>query len=105
VNMCGPAVTYDTSYNPNGSLVQVCGTGTPRWSREEWQVTVRLKNTGSGVATNVHATLAVNGSSAVGAVITSGNPGSYGTLAEGPQHGHLPVPGGCGGGVREQCDV
>ena len=79
---CGPTVAYDSSYNPLTTLTQVCGNGDAVVEPgEEWQVTVRLKNTGGEAATGTQAALAVNAGSGVAAVITLGNPGAYGTIA------------------------
>jgi len=80
---CGPNVAYDGSLNPLGTLVEVCGDhDSVVEPGEQWQVTVRLKNTGSQSATAVQADLAVNSGSAAAASIT-GNPGSFGTIAVG----------------------
>ncbi len=80
---CSPYLSYDASFNPSTTLVQVCGDGDNVVEPgEEWQVTVRLKNTGNQDATNVAANLSVNAGSAVAATVL-GNPGAFGTVANG----------------------
>lgn len=81
--VCGPSVKFDTSFNPNSTLLQICGDGDGVVEPgEKWQVTVRLKNNGSVAATSTIADLAVNGSSVINATIL-GNPGSYGVIPPG----------------------
>ena len=83
ITPCVVNVQYDTSLAPSTTLVQVCGDGDGvAEPGEEWQVTVRLKNTGNQDATNTRANVTVNAGSAVAATII-GNPGSLGTIANG----------------------
>jgi len=78
---CPPDLAYDSSYTP--VLTQVCGNGNAVVEPgEQWDVTVRLKNVGSGGATNVTATLSVAADTQVAATI-QGSPASFGAIAAG----------------------
>ena len=83
ISPCVADLHYDSSFNPATTLTQVCGDGDGVVEPgEEWQVTMRLKNTGNQTATNAAANLTVNAGSAVAATVT-GNPGAFGTVANG----------------------
>ncbi len=80
---CVVDLHYDNSLAPSTTLVQVCGDGDGVVEPgEEWQVTIRLKNTGNQDATNTAANLTVNAGSAVAASVL-GNPGAFGTVVNG----------------------
>jgi hypothetical protein len=78
---CGlPYVGYDTTFDPQGTLIQVCGDGDLiAEPGEEWQATVQLRNFGCVAANNVKADLTVNVGSAVDAAVCN-NSGTYGNI-------------------------
>jgi len=83
VSICAAHVQYDPAFDTVGSLVPVCGDGDAVVEPgEQWQVSVRLKNSGNSPAADVFASLTVNQSSqATGTV--SGSPASFGSIGAG----------------------
>jgi hypothetical protein len=81
---CAPDIQYDDTFDPGSSLVEVCGDGDAIIEPgEEWDVSLRLINNGTAPATSVTADLGINAASTGDAVVSGGNPGSYGGLAIG----------------------
>ncbi|MEJ5166076.1 MAG: hypothetical protein WHV67_03495 [Thermoanaerobaculia bacterium] len=73
-----PMIEYDSTFQP--VLTQVCGDGDQYVEKgEQWNIYVRLKNTGVLDATNVQANLSVNPASTITPTIT-GNPGNFGNI-------------------------
>lgn len=67
---CSPELSYDSSYYPVSSLVEVCGDSDGVVEPgEKWQANIKIKNTGGADATNVYVYLSISPSSPVNAQI------------------------------------